>query len=354
MDGSDPGGGGGDSRKERKKEWNTPRASKREMRGGKKEHKIRKYGTDMRDIVDQVWNQSQESEEINSTIPDSNGQWINGSVWDVSWQRTLHFSEPIFHQCWDSPASWQFHISWYQTGQYTQFWFTHLMLQAKTLCHSQTQSNLCCPPPSVTALQKHNSIHNTPYYHAVCLQQKQVIQFYTCCFQNHRSPNLSDLNNRAITHMALTIVHDPGHPLNQFFTLLWSGCRYRTLKWKKSMSYRKGCPLCHNGAKFHNSVITKTHYVFCTNIFVLYVVVHKCIIVLEAHLMHTLWNQNKWINFFLHWLNALLPTMFKYRKCSDAVISTCSAFTYLLKISDYDYFNTVLFSFHTTIRHFNI
>ncbi len=40
--------------------------------------------------------------------------------------------------------------------------------------------------------------------------------------------------------------------------------------------------------KLHSSLIIITHYVFCTNVFMMYVVVCKCIFILEAQIMHTI------------------------------------------------------------------
>lgn len=67
-----------------------------------------------------------------------------------------------------------------------------------------------------------------------CLHEEQVSK---SCVTHTASeiiglptPNLSDLNKSDITHVALTIPHDLGHPPNPF-TLLPSGPRYRTLRW---------------------------------------------------------------------------------------------------------------------------
>ncbi len=71
--------------------------------------------------------------------------------------------------------------------------------------HLQTQSTLCCPPPSVTALQKYSSIQTTKLlhlfsHHTVCLQHEQFVQCYMQSFQIHWSSNrLSHLDNRGIT-----------------------------------------------------------------------------------------------------------------------------------------------------------
>ena len=56
------------------------------------------------------------------------------------------------------------------------------------------------------------------------------------------TPNLSDLNNRAIARKASIIAHDPSHPLNPYFTLLPSGRRYRTLIWKRARFDRSFVP----------------------------------------------------------------------------------------------------------------
>ncbi len=95
--------------------------------------------------------------------------------------------------------------------------------------------------PSVVALQKNNLTHPAVLFplflhHVNHLQQKQTYQHHTCCLQNHlpSSPNLLDMNHRAITCLALTIAYDTDHPLNQHFTLLPSGWRYRTLQWRRA------------------------------------------------------------------------------------------------------------------------
>ena len=51
---------------------------------------------------------------------------------------------------------------------------------------------------------------------------------------NHPTPNLTELNHRAVTRLALSITNDPDHPLNSHFTLLPSGRRYRTLRWRRA------------------------------------------------------------------------------------------------------------------------
>jgi len=48
------------------------------------------------------------------------------------------------------------------------------------------------------------------------------------------TPNLSDLNRKAMLRKAQKIVHDISHPLNRFFTLLPSGRRYGSLAWKRA------------------------------------------------------------------------------------------------------------------------
>lgn len=48
------------------------------------------------------------------------------------------------------------------------------------------------------------------------------------------TPNISELNDRAIARLARTIITDPEHPLNFHFTLLPSGRRYRTLTWRRA------------------------------------------------------------------------------------------------------------------------
>lgn len=48
------------------------------------------------------------------------------------------------------------------------------------------------------------------------------------------TPSLTDANDKAITRLAHTIANSPDHPLNQFFTFLPSGRRYRTVDWQKA------------------------------------------------------------------------------------------------------------------------
>ena len=47
------------------------------------------------------------------------------------------------------------------------------------------------------------------------------------------TPTLADMNNKAITRLALSITNDTDHPLYRYFDLMPSGRRYRTLKWQK-------------------------------------------------------------------------------------------------------------------------
>ena len=56
------------------------------------------------------------------------------------------------------------------------------------------------------------------------------------------TPNLSDLNTKAITHGAHTKAHDPRHPLYLFFTLLPCGHRYRSLGWTQTRHGRSFVP----------------------------------------------------------------------------------------------------------------
>ena len=56
------------------------------------------------------------------------------------------------------------------------------------------------------------------------------------------TPNLSDLNNTAITRRALGIAHDPSHPLNSSFVMLPSQRRYRTLACKRARYSRSFVP----------------------------------------------------------------------------------------------------------------
>ncbi|XDV33380.1 hypothetical protein PO909_003804 [Leuciscus waleckii] len=57
------------------------------------------------------------------------------------------------------------------------------------------------------------------------------------------TPNISELNDRAIARLARTIITDPEHPLNFHFTLLPSGRRYRTLTW--SSFQKELCTICN-------------------------------------------------------------------------------------------------------------
>ena len=57
---------------------------------------------------------------------------------------------------------------------------------------------------------------------------------------NHPAPNLTELNPRAVTRLAQTITNDPTHPLHPYFTLLPSGRRYRTLRWRRPR-FNKSC-----------------------------------------------------------------------------------------------------------------
>ena len=50
-----------------------------------------------------------------------------------------------------------------------------------------------------------------------------------------RAPNLSELNNKAIARIATTIRQDITYPLNHNFTLLPSGCRYRSLRCRRAL-----------------------------------------------------------------------------------------------------------------------
>ena len=56
------------------------------------------------------------------------------------------------------------------------------------------------------------------------------------------TPSLSDLNDKAITRLALSITNDTDHPLYRYFTIMPSGRRYRTLKWKKVRFSRSFVP----------------------------------------------------------------------------------------------------------------
>ncbi len=51
---------------------------------------------------------------------------------------------------------------------------------------------------------------------------------------NHPTPILTELNLRAVTCLARAITVDPDHPLHPHFTLLPSGRRYRTLRWRRA------------------------------------------------------------------------------------------------------------------------
>ena len=79
--------------------------------------------------------------------------------------------------------------------------------------------------------------------------QKQTHQNDTFCLQNHqpfdsqpvrnewKSPHTSGANNSKLHWLS------PDYPLNPLFTLLVSGCSYKTLKMEKQK--QKICTLCH-------------------------------------------------------------------------------------------------------------
>lgn len=50
---------------------------------------------------------------------------------------------------------------------------------------------------------------------------------------HHPTSNLTDLNLKAVTRLAHSITRDHTHPLHSHFTLLPSGRRYRTLRWRR-------------------------------------------------------------------------------------------------------------------------
>ena len=56
------------------------------------------------------------------------------------------------------------------------------------------------------------------------------------------TPTLADMNNKAITRLALSITNDTDHPLYRYFDLMPSGRRYRTLKWQKVRFSRSFVP----------------------------------------------------------------------------------------------------------------
>ena len=55
-------------------------------------------------------------------------------------------------------------------------------------------------------------------------------------------PTLADMNNKAITRLALSIISDTEHPLYRYFNLMPSGRRYRSLKWEKVRFSRSFVP----------------------------------------------------------------------------------------------------------------
>lgn len=94
------------------------------------------------------------------------------------------------------------------------FCYRHSKASSKpSCCTALPVSTTCSPPPKKKAHQDH-----------------------THCLPNHPlpTPNLCDLNHKAVVRLAHTIANDSDHPLNPHFTLLPSGCRYRALKCRRA------------------------------------------------------------------------------------------------------------------------
>ena len=120
------------------------------------------------------------------------------------------------HPWRDSWTDQQLQIPW---TQYRQFWSTHHFSKDSSLLLNW----LPCSFTKFVISSKHTSITHT---HTA----SKIICLLAC--------NLSDMNHRAITHLALKIANDSDHPLNTHFTLLPS-CPYL----KKSMLWQKLCSL---------------------------------------------------------------------------------------------------------------
>lgn len=116
------------------------------------------------------------------------------------------------------------------------------------------------------ALRKLSVLHVAP--HLLLLLYKSIIQsillYCSCCFYTMLSipnrnkllkithtaskiicsptPNISELNDKAIGRLAKSIVSNTYHPLHHFFQLLPSGRRYRTLKHRRVRFNRSFVP----------------------------------------------------------------------------------------------------------------
>ncbi len=107
-------------------------------------------------------------------------------------------------------------------------------------------------PPSVTALQKHNSPCFLTMLSVSSKNKLTHIARTASKIIGLPTSNLSDLTNRGVTHNALTTAPDPGHNLKPFFILLQSDVSpIPDTGTKKTLLKLKFFPICHTSAKFH-------------------------------------------------------------------------------------------------------